>query len=791
VTDTLAPSATRAPTAGRPNAPGGPATPTDGSISATPTTLLVAEAALVLLTLTSVLGLARLVDDGAFLSPVLACALGGHAYAAFGRRLRWPAWVVGLTGVVGLIVVLGVVHVPETTTWGIPSTHTLEALRQQLAEAGRTFADAEPPAPLHAGYVVAWAAASWIIALTADAAAFRARATFESIIPAASLFVFASALGADRYRIPATAAFLSAALLVWLTQRLLGRAVAGRWVGVDRGRGLRAIAGPGVWLALGAVVVATLVGPHLPGAGTGGLSRWNTGSGGPANRITVSPLVDLRTRLVQQSTAEVFTVTSNVRSYWRLTALDTFDGQVWSSNNRYTSASGNLSGRNEAPATHVVRSEQVFQIAALQSAWLPAAFRAVAVRGVSARYHAGSGTLLADQETKESQTYRVISEIPAMTQTDLSVVTAQAPPAILDANTALPVGFSPRVTQLARQIVGDARTPYQAALRLQAFFRNGTFTYDLSVGKGENQRALERFLFETRRGYCEQFAGAFAAMARAAGLPARVAVGFTPGEQVGPTTYRVLGLHAHAWPEVYIDGYGWVAFEPTPGRGIPNGEDYTGVPESQASSTDTATATTVPDETATTLGPDTADTLPDEPLAASGGGTVTNDRFIDRALPVFALLALLPFGWLLVLAVGRRLVRGRRRRGAREPADRVLVAWREAMASLDRAGLPRQPSETPVEFASRVGESGLTAPEPIAELARATTVAIYAGRPLADQAGKRAVDLAEAIDDEVNTAIGWRRRLKALFDPRTLREARPRSLADREQRRREMERVGS
>ena len=103
---------------------------------------------------------------------------------------------------------------------------------------------------------------------------------------------------------------------------------------------------------------------------------------------------------------------------------------------------------------------------------------------------------------------------------------------------------------------------------LQDSFRDGSFTYSLAVQPGQSTSAIEAFLFENRVGYCEQFAGAFAAMARAVGLPARVAVGFTPGQPdpLTPGRYVVRGENAHAWPEVYLAGIGWVGFEPTPGE---------------------------------------------------------------------------------------------------------------------------------------------------------------------------------------------------------------------------------
>ena len=130
-----------------------------------------------------------------------------------------------------------------------------------------------------------------------------------------------------------------------------------------------------------------------------------------------------------------------------------------------------------------------------------------------------------------------------------------------------------------------ART--EQALALQNWFRDN-FEYDLAVDPGHSSSRLDTFLLEEQRGYCEQFAGAFAVLGRTLGLPTRVAVGFTPGvvlaeSEPAGTLYSVRGEHAHAWPEVYIDGAGWVAFEPTPGRGAPGAEGYTLVAEQQDS----------------------------------------------------------------------------------------------------------------------------------------------------------------------------------------------------------------
>lgn len=121
----------------------------------------------------------------------------------------------------------------------------------------------------------------------------------------------------------------------------------------------------------------------------------------------------------------------------------------------------------------------------------------------------------------------------------------------------------------------SAATPYDAALALQTWFRE-TFEYQLDTPSGHGADALGEFL-SRRAGYSEQFAGAFAVMARTVGIPSRVAVGFTSGtvDEVG--WYEVFGTDAHAWPELWFDGLGWVPFEPTPGRSNPTAAAWTGI----------------------------------------------------------------------------------------------------------------------------------------------------------------------------------------------------------------------
>src|SRR5581483_6233149 len=220
---------------------------------------------------------------------------------------------------------------------------------------------------------------------------------------------------------------------------------------------------------------------------------------------------------------------------------------------------------SQAPANSVV---QQYSVEALDSIWLPAAYEPDHIDGVkNVSYNADSGSLISDADTSNGLQYKVQSAVPHLSAAQLEKAPATLPADLKTRYTALPA-IPQRVRAAALQAIGTARTPYAMALNIEKFFRKGDFVYDLNVREGHSESAIETFL-RTKRGYCEQFAGTYAVLARAMGLPTRVAVGFTPGELGPDGQYHVRGLNAHAWPEVYIDGYGWVAFEPTPGRGIP------------------------------------------------------------------------------------------------------------------------------------------------------------------------------------------------------------------------------
>lgn len=121
----------------------------------------------------------------------------------------------------------------------------------------------------------------------------------------------------------------------------------------------------------------------------------------------------------------------------------------------------------------------------------------------------------------------------------------------------------------AQRVVGRPRNPYAAVVALEAWFRTGgDFTYDEQPPTRVGTPPLVSFVTQTKRGYCQHFAGAMALMLRYLGIPARVAAGFTTGRfDQDAVEWTVADTNAHTWVEVWFDGYGWLPFDPTPGRG--------------------------------------------------------------------------------------------------------------------------------------------------------------------------------------------------------------------------------
>ncbi|MDR1157215.1 MAG: transglutaminase-like domain-containing protein [Oscillospiraceae bacterium] len=127
----------------------------------------------------------------------------------------------------------------------------------------------------------------------------------------------------------------------------------------------------------------------------------------------------------------------------------------------------------------------------------------------------------------------------------------------------LPPELPDRVRTLAEELTKTEETSYDKARALEAYLRE-TFPYDLNTPPTPpSQDFVDYFLFDLQRGYCTYYASALAVMARSIGLPARYVEGFAPSSDKIGEYYYATGKQAHAWVEIFFEGFGWIPFEPT------------------------------------------------------------------------------------------------------------------------------------------------------------------------------------------------------------------------------------
>ncbi len=716
-----------------------------------------ANLALVLTTVATAASFSRVFAGWDFLRPVLVVALAGHALALGGRLARLPGWLAVPLGLAGVAVVTAWVHYPDTLWHALPTLDTWRVARDELAQAWALVGDAIPPVEHDGGFGLAAGWSLGVAAVLADTFAFRAGGRFEAVVPTGVVFVAVSAVGIDRNRLSSVAVWLVAALSLVAILRSADATGSSSWVGPRiRMTGLRWSAG-GLTLAVAAGLVAAAAGPRLPGAGA---EPWfDPDRSGNSRTEVVSPLVDIRGRLTDRSSTVLFTVTADRPAYWRLTGLPQFDGTRWGLPERLLDRAAGQLARPRPASTPLL---QRFEIEALAGNLAPVAAAPTELRASSRDLYfvLDTGTLVVgDDGLERGDAYEIVSAVAQPTADELLVASTRNPPdpAYLE----LPDSFTPDLAEIARRATVGATTPYQQALALQNWFRE--FTYDLDVPPGHSTSAIREFL-ERRSGYCEQFAGTFAAFARSLGLPARVAVGFTQGERGGDGKYRVRSLHAHAWPEVWFEDHGWVMFEPTPGRGAPGAEAHTGVPPAQEESeapTEPAATTTQAPSPGTTVPTTRAPGLPDEPVAPATPTAPTEDPARRSSIGAWVLgLSAVALSWLVLMPLTLRAWARRRTR------DTALTYWRATVATLDLAGIHPVPGETFLEHARRVAHrSGIDRRE-LHELASAATTAVYSGRPLDDETRRRITLIGGHLLATAASMVPWRRRLLARVDPR-------------------------
>ena len=312
-------------------------------------------------------------------------------------------------------------------------------------------------------------------------------------------------------------------------------------------------------------------------------------------------------------------------------------------------------------------------MAGVPSEYLPAPF---AVESLDAEgtwtFDPATMSVVASGPDRVEQTvdlsYSVVSVVPSPAREDIEA--AGAGSGVDPVTAVVPDGLSPGVAELTAEVVAGAETAGQKALAIQEFLRSSAFAYSLDAPPSIATDAISSFLLEARAGYCVHFAAGMITMARIEGIPARMAVGFAPGERLEDGTFEVTSHDAHAWPELFLDGLGWVPFEPTPAFDGP--PEYTD-PAAQPSASASPSATPSP-SVPTTL----PSALPSEqplptlqPTAPGDSGSLGWLGWLGAGLGLLLLAA---------PAVVRLVLRRWRLRGGQEARVAAGSAWTEVEA---------------------------------------------------------------------------------------------------------------
>ncbi|WP_327323032.1 DUF3488 and transglutaminase-like domain-containing protein [Streptomyces sp. NBC_01210] len=537
-------------------------------------------------------------------------------------------------------------------------------------------------------------------------------------------------------------------------------------------------------LALGVALVVPAALPALDGGLLGSADGGDGAGAGGGTISAVNPLVSLQDSLNQPEDREVIRYRTNATNtqdlYLRIVALDQFDGTAWKSSERKVKDVPDELPRPDGLSPSVSATEIRTNISAAGSykqSWLPLPYPATKV-GIKGRwrYEPTGRTLVGDrgQNTRGAQ-YQVTSLLVNPRPDQLAK--APAPPAaLLREYTKVPDVLPAEVGKTARKVTKGATNDYERAVKLQDWFAvDGGFTYDTEVQSGTGVSAITRFLRQ-KKGFCVHFSFSMAAMARTLGIPARVAVGFTPGSPRSDGTMSVGLKEAHAWPELYFEGVGWTRFEPTPSRG--SAPEYTRAqsPSSKPSNPTQPGASSSPTPSAAPSASDNC-TAQAKRLGECGAaapqdilppadpgiplGTVLG---VSLAVLAMVVLPLLPMLW-------RMRVRARRLgSGGRTPADdaaRTLAAWQEITDTAWDHGIPPDDSQTQRKAAARIvrlGQLEDEAADAVHRVAGAVEQVLYAPEP---RPGAGLADDAELIRAGLADAGSRGTRLRALLAPRS------------------------
>ncbi|MBC6462131.1 DUF3488 and transglutaminase-like domain-containing protein [Actinomadura sp. HBU206391] len=653
--------------------------------------------------------------------------------ALAGRLSRVGALLGGLLALVGVVVALAAWR-PGQVPGAVPGA------ADALLHTGARILTTTPPAPTTVDTVTLPLAGTWL-AGAAAALALRAGRPLLALLPPVVLLTGAVVLaGPD-----GAPGYLAVTVLVAAGATLLGAFTAAE---SGDGRETRAV--------LRAIGVAVLLAGLAAFAGPPVLAEWSRRP--PDPRPAAKPPVT-RDEAVNplsylpgwgaRPLDPLLTVRTARPVELRWVTLSEFTGETWLPEQGYSPAGEMLPPPVPAPP-RPTSQRATLTVANLPGPWLPAVGNPRRIEGVPVSYDPESGTLVARDGRSVGHRYAVTGDVPGWRPTDAARALVPTDPAF-DRYRELPPGAPSRIGEVAAVVAGTD-SPYRQAVRLAEYLRRD-YVLDARGRGGHGYANLAAFLVmpgEGRRGSgtADQFASAFAVLARAAGLPSRVAVGFGQGGTDGPDGRQVRTGDALAWGEVYFDGVGWVPFDVIPGTRTASGSGA--APEGAAPTPAPGSAAPQRPEGARPAAP-AAPAEKDTPDPDDSGTWV--------GLTVAALVVLLATPLVAVPALRRRRTRRRLHQGT--PADRILGAWAELLDGLRLAGRPVPVAHTAKDVA--IGHPSL---EWLAVQVNAVGFG-HAGDVESVQA-TAAVDLAYGYVRTLRRSRSRLRRLLWWLDPRPL-----------------------
>jgi transglutaminase-like putative cysteine protease len=317
---------------------------------------------------------------------------------------------------------------------------------------------------------------------------------------------------------------------------------------------------------LGLVLVATVLIARLfrfvPEQGIASGPTAGGGGGGDSTTLEASLLTDDDELTVQGSISLSprvrFSVAARDPRYWHAGTYDRYTGEGWVRTGGTDPYDGQLSPPPGSSRSLVQDVELHSSLATVPAAWRPVAVEHETPVGLAVT---DAGTLTPLAAFSEGDSYRVVSETPEWSRDLLREAGTDYPRDLASRYTQLPEGTPDRLAEHAAEVTADADNPYDAAAAVASWLiTNKAYSRRITRPEGD---VADAFVFRMEQGYCVYFATAMVAMLRTQGVPARFAVGYTPGE-LEDERWVVRGYNSHAWVDVYFPGFGWVPFDPTP-----------------------------------------------------------------------------------------------------------------------------------------------------------------------------------------------------------------------------------